>query len=51
MFRAGQLIGRRLSVVRPHRAPPWALDTTVAALAALALVTGPASLVIVAGAV
>ncbi|WP_169053932.1 MFS transporter [Agromyces sp. H66] len=53
---AGQLIGRLLFLVRPHRAPAWALVASVAALAAaalatLALVPGPAWLLITIGVV
>lgn len=53
---AGQLIGRLLFLVRPHQAPPWVLLCVVAALAAvslgaLAVVPGPAWLLIVLGVV
>lgn len=51
---AGQVIGRLLFLVRPHRTPPWVLLCGVASLAAvslgvLAAVPGPAWLLIVLG--
>jgi MFS family permease len=53
---AGQVIGRLLFLVRPQHAPPWVLLCAVAALAAvslgaLAVVPGPAWLLIVLGVV